>query len=128
MILELDNNVQIEVLTILGGPVNVDGITRDVLTIEIDPDVVPMDTLKRVFGNIDSLAHLYTYEEDEDGVDLPEKIEIGEGYTIVLGIEEETRKVTPFPGKIVPDTYETINVVTLAQMTYDEWMASKYAK
>jgi len=127
MVLELANAIRIDVLTILGGPVNFEGITRDVLTIEVDPKLIPIETLEKIFGDIDSLAHIYTYEEDEDGGN-PEKIEIGEGYTIVVGIDEVTRKVTPFPGKIVPVTYETINVVTLAQMTYDEWMESKYSK
>lgn len=128
MILEFANKSKINVLTIIGGPVNLDGITRDVLTIEIDPEVIPIETVERIFNDTKNLSHLYTYESDEDGVLADERIEIGEGYTILLGIEKINRKINPFPGKIVPDTFETVCNVTLAQMTYDEWINSEYSK
>ena len=128
MILEFANGDKINVMTIIGGPVNFQGIIRDVLSIEVDPDEISIEELKRIFEDAPNLAYLYTYEDEEDG-DIPyTKIEIGEGYTIVVGIEEVTRKVNQTPGKIVPDTYETINLVTLAQMTYEEWMASGYSR
>lgn len=126
MILEFANGSKINVMTIIGGPVNLNGITRDVLTIEVDPSVVPIDNLKRIFANTSNLAHLYTYEDSEDESVADTKIEIGEGYTILISVEEITRKVNKFPGKIVEDTYETINLVTIAQMTYEEWIASEY--
>jgi len=128
MILEFVDKSQIEVITILGGPANINGIIRDVLTIEISKSTTYLDKLKEIFENIDNLARLYSYEEERNENDdiLMNRIEIGEGYTIVVGIEEISRKVIPFPGKIVPDTYETIYQVQLAQMTYDEWIASGY--
>lgn len=126
MILEFNNKSQIKVMTILGGMVNVNGVNRDVLTIEIDPKFIQMDVVKRIFEDTENLSHLFTYESDEDGVLADEKIEIGEGYTILLGVEEVNRKIIPFPGKIVPDTFETIYEVRLAQMTYNEWIESGY--
>lgn len=128
MILEFTNGNSINVMTIIGGPVNFQGIIRDVLSIEVDPNEISIEELKRIFGDTSNLAYLYTYEDEEDGVIPYTKIEIGEGYTIVVGIEEVTRKVNQIPGKIVPDVYETINLVTLAQMTYEEWMASGYVR
>ena len=128
MILEFVDNNQLEVLNIMGGPANIDGIIRDVLTIEVDPDTILIGNLKNLFSDTDNLARLYTYEEElnENGDVLINRIEIGEGYTILLGVEKVNRKVIPFPGKIVPDSYECIFQVQIAQMTYDEWTASKY--
>lgn len=126
-ILEFKNKSQIKVMTILGGPINIDGITRDVLTIEVDPNIIDINTLRRIFEDAENISHLYTYESDEDCILADTRIEIGEGYTILLGIEEITRKITPFPGKIVPDSFETIYTVTLAQMTYEEWINSDYS-
>lgn len=129
MILEFVNKAKLAVMNIFGGPVNVDGVIRDVLTIEIDPKNTSIDDLKNIFEDQDNIAHLYTYESDydENGNIIDTKIEIGEGYTILLGVEEVERKVNSIPGKIVPTQFETIYTVTLAQMTYDEWINSKYS-
>lgn len=128
MILEFKNGDQLQVMTIFGGPVTFDGITRDVLTIEIDNKTTTVDNLKHIFSNASNMTHLYTYEDtfDENGDSINIKIEIGEGYTILLGIEEITRKVDHIPGKMLPDEYETIYIVTIAQMTYDEWVEAGY--
>lgn len=128
MILEFKNGDQLQVMTIFGGPVTFDGITRDVLTIEIDNKTTTVDNLKHIFSNTSNMTHLYTYEDtfDENGDSINIKIEIGEGYTILLGIEEITRKVDRIPGKLLPDEYETIYIVTIAQMTYDEWVEAGY--
>lgn len=127
-ILEFVDKTQIPVIAIIGGPVNVEGVIRDVLTIEVDPKSISFDDLKLMFQDVDNLAHLYTYEPERnsDGDIFDTKIEIGEGYTIVLGVDEVTRKVNSFPGKIVPETFETVYIATIAQMTYDEWVNSKY--
>jgi hypothetical protein len=129
MILEFADHSRLGILVIFGGPVNVDGITRDVLSIEVDPSTTSIDKLKEIFSNPNKLAYLYTYEPERTphGDVYYTKIEVGEGYTILMGVEEVTRKVNQFPGKILPEEYETVYVVTIAQMTYDEWMASGYA-
>lgn len=128
MTLEFVDGTKIPVIAIFGGPANVEGIVRDVLTIEIDPKTISFDVVENHFKNTNNLAHLYTYEPErnEDGNLYDVKIEIGEGYTIVLGVDKITRKVNPFPGKIVPETFETVYIVTIAQMTYDEWTSSEY--
>ena len=128
-VLEFVDKSQLDIITIFGGPANINGIVRDVLSIEIDPSVISIDELNEVFSNTDNLAHLYIYEPErnENGDISNTKIEIGEGYTILLGVEEVTRKVNPFPGKIVPETYESVYIVNIAQMTYDEWISSKYS-
>lgn len=123
-ILEFADGTSINVITILGGPSSIDGITRDLLTIEIDPTSISLDELNSIFNNKDILCHLYTYENNESN----DKIEIGEGYTILVNIEEVTRKIPRIPGKILPDEFETIYSVSIAQMTYDEWISSKYYK
>ena len=125
MILEFADGSSINVNTIIGGPISIDGITRDLLTIEIDPSSISLDTLKDIFNNNDNLAYLYTYEDNKDS---NTRIEIGEGYTILVDISEVTRKVDKFPGKITADEFETIYSVSIAQMTYDEWISSKYSK
>jgi len=129
MILEFVDGTQIDVMVILGGPANINGIIRDVLTIEVSPALESLDNLNKVFNKTDNLARLYTYEEErnENYDILLNKIEIGEGYTILLGIDKVRRKINNFPGKIAPDMYEIIYQVQLAQMTYDEWIASGYA-
>ena len=127
MILEFVDGTQIIVNTIIGGPAIVGDNTRDVLTIEIDPNSISIANLESKFHNIKNLAHLYTYEIDEETGNNC-KLEIGEGYTMVLKVESLTRVVPPFPGKISQIEYETIYIVKLAQLTYQEWMNSEYNK
>lgn len=130
VILEFNDGYKLNVLNIFGGPVNIDGIIRDVLTIEIDTKTDTIDNINKIFNNSANLIHLYSYESDynENGDITDIKIEIGEGYTILLGVEEITRKVDHFSGKILPDEYETIYSVTIAQMTYEEWILAGYNK
>ena len=129
MILEFVDGSSIDVIAIFGSPVNINGTMRDVLTIDIDPNTISQNKLREIFNNTNNLAHLYTYEDEVNENDeiVTSKIEIGEGYTILLNVEKETRKVEKFPGKITPDEFTSVLVVTIAQMTYDEWIASGYA-
>lgn len=129
MILEFVDESSIDVIAIFGSPVNINGTIRDVLTIEVDPATTSQNKLREIFSNTDNLAHLYTYEDEVNENDeiVTSKIEIGEGYTILLNVEKETRKVEKFPGKITPDEFTSVLVVTIAQLTYDEWISSGYA-
>ena len=129
MILEFVDESSIDVIAIFGSPVNINGTIRDVLTIEVDPATTSQNKLREIFSNTDNLAHLYTYEDEVNENDeiITSKIEIGEGYTILLNVEKEARKVEKFPGKITPDEFTSVLVVTIAQMTYDEWISSGYA-
>ena len=125
MILEFVNKFRMNVKNIFGGPINVNGIIRDVLSIEIEPDdSISINDIKAIFNNTKNLAFLYTYELDyiENGDLVNKKLQIGEGYTILLGVEEVTRKLNNFPGTIAPERFETLYIVNIAQLTYDEWM------
>lgn len=127
-LLEFMNGSRIEVNVIFGGPVNVNGIIRDVLSIEINPKSISLTDLQTLFDNPNNLAHLYTYELecDDNDIQFKTKIEIGEGYTILLGIEEVDQLIQPFPGKITKPQSKDVYIVTIAQMTYDEWMNFEY--
>ena len=128
MILEFADNSQIVVHDIFGGPINVDGVMRDSLTIEIPMNGNTIDGLTNTFKDTQKLTHLYTYEKRRNDRNklVDTKIEIGEGYTIVLGINRSTRKVKTFPGRLLPNRTEDIYKVRLAQLTYEEWIKSEY--
>ena len=51
MKLEFIDKSQIEVLTIFGGPSLVNGVMRDTLRIEVDPNKVNLNDLKEIFEN-----------------------------------------------------------------------------
>ena len=120
-VLEFMNGSKLKVIAIFGGPVNVNGIIRDVLTIEVDPKNASLYRLEGLFSNPNNLAYLHLYESGYD-----KKIEIGEGYTMLLGIEEVTEKVNQFPGKIAKPQYRTFYTVSIAQLTYDELSLFEY--
>ncbi|MCM1440760.1 MAG: hypothetical protein NC131_16400 [Roseburia sp.] len=118
MILEFIDKRQIEVLTIFGGPSLVKGITRDTLRIEVDPSRFSLKELEDLFTKKYACIRLFTYDTDEG-----ERIrtEIGLGYCVFVSCQEEKREKIYFPGMIMPKEYETVNIVTIAQYTYEEW-------
>lgn len=119
MILEFLDGSKMEVLSIFGGPRLINGVMRDTLRIEISPSAVKFEELRECFKNNPKTAMLYTYTEDSDT-----KNNIGEGYQIFVSISDEERKIAVVPGKMVPDEYEEVYVVTIAQMTYQEYTST----
>lgn len=115
MLLEFGNGTQLEVDNIIGGPRLVMGVLRDTLRIEVYPHVMEFKELKPLFEKSDGI--LYTVEE-VDGEN--QKTMIGEGYTILVAVSDENRKVATPPGRLLPERYEEIYAVTVAQETYQE--------
>ncbi len=126
MILEFEDGQQITVKAILGGPRLVDGVMRDVLRVEIDPETMAFRDVKTLFTQPSKTNHLYTYgeEPDENGDPVVKKILSGEGYNHFVSISEERRRVIYPPGRIRPPEYEEIIAVCVAQMTYEEYKAA----
>lgn len=123
MILQFKDGTQLDVLGIFGGPRLIMGVMRDTLRIEVDPSTTSFGELKTLFKNNPNTSTLYSYTESVDDNNRPiiKRNEIGEGYEIFVSISDEHRRVTPPPGKIVPDQLEEVFVVTIAQMTYQEY-------
>lgn len=130
MKLEFLDGSQIDVLTIIGGPRLIMGVMRDTLRIEVSPSSIGFDELKSHFKDNPKTGMLYTYTDvndvDEDGnpITTSVKNEIGEGYKIFVSISDEERKVTAPPGRLLPDQVEEVYIVTIAQMTYQEYHQS----
>lgn len=121
MVLEFNDTSRLEVLTIIGGPKLINGVLRDTLEIEVDPSTINFDELKRQFKE-EKISKLYTYVDDidEEGNAVQVRTEIGEDYTIFVSISDEERKIVQSPGKVLPDKYEEVYIVTIAQITYAE--------
>lgn len=126
MILEFLDGIQIEVEAIFGGPRLINGVIRDTLRIEVSPDKMGFNDLKELFKNNPATSMLYSYTDtiDEEGNAVTEKNTIGEGYNIFVSISDETRKVVTPPGMLSPDKMEDVFIVTIAQMTYQEYHAA----
>ncbi|MCM1222307.1 MAG: hypothetical protein NC548_48355 [Lachnospiraceae bacterium] len=123
MLLEFENGFQLEVDNIIGGPRLVMGVLRDTLRIEVKPDVMSFRELKSLFEYNSGV--LYTIEEVDGETN---KTLVGEGYTIFVSISDENRKVATPPGRLLPDQYEEIYAVTIAQETYQEHVMKQMAK
>ena len=125
MLLKFADGSSIQVRDIFGGPRLVMGVMRDTLRIEVDPETISFEDLRNHFKNNPKTVKLYTEMPSEDGMSEPTVSEIGEGYRIFISIAEEQKKVAAPPGKLVPEKYEDIYVVQIAQQTYEEYMASE---
>jgi len=123
MLLEFENGFRLEVDNIIGGPRLVMGVLRDTLRIEVLPNVMDFKELKSLFEN--NSGNLYTIEEVDGEM---KKSLIGEGYTILVSVSDENRKITTLPGRLLPDRYEEIYAVTVAQETYQEHLMKQIAE
>lgn len=130
MKLEFLDGTQLEVINIFGGPRLVMGVMRDTLRIEVSPNTIDFKDLKTLFKDNPATALLYCYTEtvDESGNNITEKNEIGEGYSIFVSVSDEERKVAAPPGRLAPDEIEEVFVVTIAQMTYQEYHQTQTSK
>lgn len=126
MILEFLDGSKIDVNAIFGGPQLVNGVLRDTLRIEVDPTTISFNDLKSHFKDNPKTSMLYSYTDglDDSGNPIEVKNEIGEGYNIFVSISDEERKKSTPPGRIQPDQMEEVFVVTIAQMTYQEYHGS----
>ena len=121
MYLEFVDGTQLECIRILGGPRTINGIERDCLSIETGMEK-SISELASYFNDVNNMVHLYTRELAGN---ISPKQEIGEGYLYRIDIRSEERKVKHQPGLMVPETYETIRVVNIAQLTYEEYQSWK---
>ena len=118
MILEFLDKSQIEVKAIFGSPRLILGTMRDTLNIEVSPSVCSFETLKEHFKDNPKTMFLYTYTEDSES----HRIEIGQGYKVFVSITNEIREIPNEPGKLAPVSTEEVYVVTMAQLTYQEYL------
>ena len=129
MILEFANGDQIQVNAIYGSPKLINGVMRDVLRIEINPELYEFDELKSKFKDNPNTSTLYTYPEIENADNASTmKTEIGEGYKIFVSISDEERHIQQVPGKLAPAITEEVYVVTIAQQTYEEYQLENISK
>lgn len=126
MKLEFLDGSQIDVIAIFGGPRMINGKIRDTLRIEVSPESSNLEDLKIYFQDPLKTSILYSYTE-ETGLHQMElnKNIIGEGYNIFVSADQETRKIPQPPGVLAPDQTETINVIVISQMTYQEYQDAK---
>jgi len=96
MILEFNDGSQLEVLVIFGEAiVGDDGIERDALTIDVDPQTATIEELKTIFQDSNKTDHLYTYIDD--GINTNVRVEIGEGYNKFIYAINENKLVKQIP-------------------------------
>lgn len=134
------DNTSIEVKTIFGGQQYLQNAMRDVLTIELGPDVADLDTLKDMFSDKKKTSVLKTSTtqlvaaevseagaEEEGYTPQPEMIEkemvteVGQDYTLYLSTANEIREVKAgVPGQVQAPVMEEVCIVKVAQVTYME--------
>lgn len=129
MLLEFLDGSQLEVNEIFAGPKLVMGVMRDTLRIEIPPDKSTFNELLTKFKDVDNCRTLFTYTDDidENGNPVVVKNTIGEGYCIFVSVTYEERLVRCSPGVLLPDKTESLYIVTIAQMTFNEYI-DKYGE
>lgn len=130
MKLEFADGTRLTVLNIFGGSQYIQGSNRDVLTIEVSPDVTTPELLRAAFQDPSKTSLLATVttqevadptEEDPDHKKTVEvRAEIGTDYTIYLSCSNELRENKVEPGVLEPASTTEVNVVKVAQMTYME--------
>ena len=116
MILEFTDGSQLECLRIFGKPVTYNGIERDTLSIEISPDDTSLEHVRTYFLNPSNMEFIYS-RKSSDAV----KETIGTGYMILVDSRTENRRVKHRPGEMVPETYQDVIIITIAQLTYQEY-------
>lgn len=131
------DNTSIEVKTIFGGQQYLQNAMRDVLTIELAPDVADLDTLKAIFSDKQKTSVLKTSTtqlvpvkdtEAAEGEDTPQSemvekemiTEVGQDYTLYLSTSNEVREVKTAPGQVQAPVMEEVCIVKIAQVTYME--------
>lgn len=123
MKIEFLDGTQLDVIVIFGGPRLIDGVMRDTLMLEFDPKKYELSELTTHFQDDAKCMSLFSYtEENINGEITLQKNKIGDGYTVFISAESETRRIQPPPGVLAPEETESVNVVTIAQITYQEYI------
>ena len=120
MTLEFLDGTQLEVIRIFGGPRMINGISRDTLSIEVDPSEATIEELRNLFSDSSKTNNLFLYLSNEANTTETKSL-VAEGYNILVSCRKETRKIDRMPGMISRDEYEDINIVNISQLTYDEY-------
>ena len=115
MYIEFTDGTQLECLRILGKPVMYNGTERDTLNIEFTPSDT-LDHIRSYFTNPSNMETLYSRLSD-----LTPKETIGTGYMILVDARDESRRIKYAPGEMRPIQYENVFVITIAQLTYQEY-------
>jgi hypothetical protein len=141
MILIFADNTELEIKNIHGGPKWVQGFSRDVLSIEVDPKVADLNKLQELFHNTEKTQVLKTKEikkvqelVETDEIDEATKEKkkemkevekeivtvIGEYYTIYVGCQNEIREENQLTTSPSENPTVEINKVEIAQLTHSE--------
>ena len=118
MLLKFTDNTTLEVQRVMGGSQHVQGATRDVLTIEVDPAVATAQELKEIFSNPQKTAELISIDNSD-----PENIKevvMGRYYNLYLSSGNEVREKKNTPGELGEPQMQEISFVKIAQLTYSE--------
>lgn len=124
MTIEFMNGETLEVKQVFGGARLIDGIKRDVLRIEVSP-TIEKEELERLFKDNPNAFRIYSYINREESPNIAKRVIMAEGYTIFIGITSEKKIIPHQPGLLLPDKSEFVNVVSIAQITYEEYESSK---
>lgn len=124
MTIEFMNGETLEVKQVFGGARLIDGIKRDVLRIEVSP-TIEKEELERLFKDNPNAFRIYSYVSREESPTIAKRVIMAEGYTIFIGVTSEKKIIPHRPGLLLPDKSEFVNVVSIAQMTYEEYESSK---
>lgn len=119
MMLEFLDGSKLQVLDIYGGPKDVLGAVRDVLTIEFDPSYTSFEELREFFIDNPNTNRLFSHII-ENGENV--KKEIGIGYNLCVSISEIRRLIKTKPGTMEKPRIEDVYIVELGQQTYYEYM------
>lgn len=115
MKLILANRREVVPIRILGEPEVVAGKRRDVLTIHFDPNEYSVETLVEIFSVTFNTSQMWT--EDASG----NPVLMGMGYCIYMGTAPEVLDIPAPVGMITEPRTEVVNIVKLAQLTYEEY-------
>jgi hypothetical protein len=112
MILELKDGTKVIVNSIFGGPKKINGTERDVLRIEVDPTIYTASSLETLFKNNPNTDKLYTYPTND--AKESDRKEIGEGYTLFVSLQLESKHRLQVPGSVVTESTDSVYMVTIA--------------
>ena len=118
MLIKFADNTTLEVQRVMGGPQMMQGATRDVLTIEVDPAVASAAELKAIFTNPEKTAELISID-NSDPENIKEAV-MGQYYTLYISSGNEVRENKQTLGAVDAPQIQEFNYAKIAQLTYSE--------
>ena len=118
MLIKFTDNTTLEVIRVMGGSQHVQGATRDVLTIEVDPAIATVAELKAIFTNPEKTAELISIDNSDP--ENPKEAVMGRYYNLYLSSGNEVREKKNTPGELGEPQMQEISFVKIAQLTYNE--------